>query len=1805
MKKKLSIIKFIFNLIGGLLIIALIEKSVLGLVSIAADNEQDVNISITPNPNIDIVLSKAKTATSVTTFESDIKNALDRKGIDTSNVKVSAVETVTTTVEESDAEEIFNNWNSYSVSDSNITRSTTSPKLNSYTNTTASNEWEIVGDKIQRKTENRTLSLFRSSEFNEDTSINFSTKFGLNVANSSVHGEAWWFFRIDESMQNGYAIVWDNHSACGPFSASDYKLYVIKMENGVISILEEMTVKKWALGEYWDARVEIIADVATITISGSDSMTWSDIDVSMSVPNTQAFGTYWFNGSYFSSNKVEREVVKKYSEVLRLPEWRKEAERFIVNISDYENDELNDNTAYSELLTRLMNEGIYYVAWGNDTNKNQFENLITSNNGNGTFTNNSDYNQAIEDTATYIKSIIDRIQTTSSQYVIVNEPIKVNVSPSGIMNNTIDSNWPFGKWLINHNYTYFENDMGQFAESGKLINNLLTTFDKTGKYEIYYKNNIVYPNEIYVHRKPVAQIVLNRNGNNISLTSDSYDEDEISTATKGIAEEEWKWKTSDTATWTTGKLTTIDSSKDYTISLRVKDNQEKWSDIETVYITSDLNSLPIAQFNFTNSNITKYEELEINDTSYDPAGGGITNRLWEVYKGDNLIYSDNTPKTDYSSESNGEYTVYLTVTNDRGLVSEKYGRKFTIIDDTIAPEVVVTPTSCDWKETETVHLEFTDQGGSGVKNYKYAITDSQATPSTWNTPIAGTSGDIEINQEGVKYLHIIAEDNAGNVSDDRITGPYKIDKGAPQLVISGDFTNEKLDTLQFTIQATDSGSGLKSVKVNDQQFSVNTYTATKNGTYTVVAEDYAGNLKTEVVTINNIYYECPNNLGHPHYSSDYDSCPICAQFESGGSGGSGSSSLQVTNANKVYDGTLQGVSYNNPNNATIVEYYNNVNQKVRDAGTYQYSLKVVYDGNEYDTGLSGTFTISKKSITISDLQATSRVYDTTNVVRLSGGTLQGVVSGDDVSAVIPETGILESSEVGTWKVRIDDIQLAGTDAGNYTLVQPEYGSITATITQASPELVIECLDKTYDGMPVQPRKVSGSNLSQITYTFYRHGETTPIGVITQLGGGVNAKLQASGNSDVPINAGTYDVVGHQESDGHYEAVTSQKVTFTIGKKEITVTGIQGQDRNYDGTNIVDLVGGTLQGVITGDNVTAVIPEKGISENKSPGTWKVSINNIQLTGTDASNYILMQPQYGSITVTIVRASSQLVIECPNKVYDGRPLEARKVSGSNTSEVKYVFYRHGGLNPIEGGPKDVGEYDVIGYQESDENYEITISERLLVKILPKEITISGLQAQNKEYNSNNIVDLTGGTLQGVLVGDEVNVVIPETGTAESSNPGTWRVTVGTIELIGADVGNYTLVQPQYGSITATIIRATTELVIECESKVYDGRPVTPRKVSGNNTSEITYTYYKHGESTPIGTMTQLGRGMYSRLMASESAIIIKNAGTYDLVAHQEHDGNYEAVTSEKITFTISKKEITIEGITAESRDYNETDIVNLSGGTLQGVVEGDSVSAVIPRTGISENKNIGTWNVNIGRISLSGTDALNYTLIQPGERTVTVTIGISSSDLKIECVSKVYDGKAVEAKKISGKNTSKVEYKYYNHGEAEEIDVPKDVGEYDVVGYQESDGNYEVTTSEKITFKITPKELTIEGIEATNKEYDGTTKVAISGGIIKGILDGDKVTATIPTTGTASSKEVGTWKVELDEIKLSGSDASNYIVKQPDNITVKITKQIVIDTTVATIAIPYTGEMKVTIWTGIIISTIIGIASYIKIRKGKTI
>ena len=1741
-------------------IIMFIVVNLIFLTSICSfETNQDVKVSIKVKPKIDIVLAKSRTKTDVTNFEKDLLEALKKQNIDTDDVRISAVQ-----AEQVDMTKNFA-WKqdlSSSIGNISIVNNGQSVTMNGNSSNPGKNAIWIMPNKQ-----------------NQDQKFTFS----YNIDFGDSFNAAGMLLKVKEENNTltGYMLSFNNSSWNNDSGGYNGAIWEFSYGIGQNSVNMTKTLKQGLS----------INNSGTLTVTTTDTeITIEGGGLSSKVVYTQEkeFGNgYGFFSDHYSHDcdsigsftlqniNLETTDAKTFDEVLRQTSWRKSSYRFLVNVTDRINNELLEASTYGELTTRLMNDNIYFVSWGNDSNKEQFTNLILQNDNKGLFIDNSDYSNSINLTAIYIREILEKIK--SSEYIIVNEPVNISVDPESAKNNTANEEWPYGKWKVIHDYEYYENNMGQFADSGKYVPDFISSFDKTGRYEITYEDKEITPKYVYVHRKPVASFIMKLADGNVSLQSNSYDLDNISN-NNGISEEEWQWRTSDQTTWTTGKLTNYDADKTYIIKLRVKDFQNTWSEPTAKFIYNGSDTRPIAMFNIKEDTITKYEKLNVEDQSYDPSGKELTTYLWEIYKGQELKYSGDTIPTSFLDYELGEYTLYLTVTNSNNTQSERVSRTFTVIDDTIAPEVVVTPVESDWVTSINVKLSFSDRGGSEFKQYKYAITDSQSKPSQWSEEIAEKESNILIDQEGSnKYLHIIAEDNAGNVSEDRIVGPYKIDKTGPDIKTDVDLDTVTTGNVKLVINATDNLSGLRKITINGEEYvNGSEYKIVRNGNYDIVATDNIGNSSKKRLVVNNINRVCNEGLNHPNFASSYDECPICALLKN----------IKITNEKFVYDSMEHRVEYDNPDNVSIKEYYNNDTNIPVKAGDYNYKLKVIYDGNEYDTHFTGTLKINKKDITITNITATNRQYNGTNVIKLKGGELQGIEDADKgkVGFVLPATGTVNSKNVGQYYVQIPEIVLNGDESNNYNLKQPDAKAVKVEISQKDITITnITTTNRQYDGTNVV--KLQGGELQGIEDV-----DKGKVGFVLSATGTIESKNIGQYYVQIP------EIVlnGDESSNYKLKQPGTKALKVEISQKDITITNITTTNRQYDGTNVVKLAGGTLQGIEKVDQgkVGFVLSATGTVESKNVGQYYVQIPEIVLNGAESNNYKLKQPDAKAVKVEISQKDITITkITATNRQYNGTNViklkggELQGIEDVDQGKVGFVLSATGTVNS-----KNVGQYyvqipEIVLNGAESNNYKLKQPDANAVKveISQKDITITKITAKNRQYNGTNVVELQGGELQGIEEIDKpkVGFTLSKTGTVESKNVGQYYVQIPEIVLTGDESSNYKLKQPD-----------KKEVSVEISQKDITITKITAknRQYNGTNVVEL-----QGGELQGI---EEIDKPKVGFTLSKTGTVESKNVGQYyvqipEIVLTGDESSNYKLKQPDKedVSVEISQKDITITKITATSRQYNGTNIVELQGGELQGIEEIDKakVGFTLSKTGTVESKNIGQYYVQIPEIVLTGEECNNYKLKQPDREDVSVEI--SQKDItitKITATNRQYNGTNIvellggELQGIEEIDKQKVGFILSKTGTVES----KNIGQYyvqipEIVLTGEECNNYKLKQPDRedVSVEISQKDITITKITATNRQYNGTNIIELQGGELQGIeeIDKEKVGFILSKTGTVESKNIGKYYVQIPEIVLTGEECNNYKLKQPDkeDVSVEISQKDITITKITATSRQYNG------------------------------
>jgi len=764
------------------------------------------------------------------------------------------------------------------------------------------------------------------------------------------------------------------------------------------------------------------------------------------------------------------------------------------------------------------------------------------------------------------------------------------------------------------------------------------------------------------------------------------------------------------------------------------------------------------------------------------------------------------------------------------------------------------------------------------------------------------------------------------------------------------------------------------------------------------------------------------------------------------------------------------------------------------------------------TGLTGN--ITPKALTVTGSTVTGKVYDGTTVAAISGGTLQGLVSGDTVT--LTEAGHFADKNAGTAKgVTVTD-SLGGVDAGNYSITQPT--GLSADITPKALTVTGSTVTgKVYDGTTAAA--ISGGTLQGLV-----SGDTVTL-------------IQAGNFTDK--NAGTAKVVTIADTlgggdAGNYSITQPASLAADITPKTLTVTGTVVTGKVYDGTTAATLSGGTLQGLVSGDTVT--LAQSGHYADKNVGPGKGVTATDTLGGDDAGNYSITQPTglTGSVTPKAVTVSGTTVVD---KVYDGTTsatLTGGSLSGLVSGDTVTLTQTGNFADKNAGTAKDVTAADSLGGADAG-NYSITQPTGLTGSVTPKAITVTGTTVADKVYDGTTSASLTGGTLQGLVSGD--TVTLAQSGQFVDKNAGTAKAVTATDTLGGGDAGNYSITQPAnlIGTVTPKAITVTGTTVVD---KVYDG--MTSAALIGGTLQGLV--------SGDTVTLTQAGQ------FADKNAGTAKAVTATDVLSGSDA-GNYSITQPTNLSGSVTPKSVTVAGTIVSERVYDGSTTATLGGGAVVGLVDGDAVT--LREAGHFADKNAGTAKAVVATSSLTGSDASNYSITQSTTLTGSVTpkavsvIGTTVAD-------KVYDGSTAAALTggslvgvVGGDAVSLVQagdFADKNFGTAKVV-VAADT----LVGTDA--GNYSVVQPTGLSASVSSRTVTISGTVVANKVYDGTTVATLTGGSIVGLVSGDAVTLT--QTGHFADKNVGTGKAITVTDTLEGLAAGNYAVAQPGGLFADIT------------------------------------------------
>ena len=397
-----------------------------------------------------------------------------------------------------------------------------------------------------------------------------------------------------------------------------------------------------------------------------------------------------------------------------------------------------------------------------------------------------------------------------------------------------------------------------------------------------------------------------------------------------------------------------------------------------------------------------------------------------------------------------------------------------------------------------------------------------------------------------------------------------------------------------------------------------------------------------------------------------------------------------------------------------------------------------------------------------------------------------------------------------------------------------------------------------------------------------------------------------------------------------------------------------------------------------------------------------------------------------------------------------------------------------------------------------------------------------------------------------------------------------------------GTMALGTPDYGEVEDYTLNVvdTPDVATDTKTNIQATTVTLNGSVNPNNSSTI--VSFEYGTSISYGNSTVAAESPVSGTAAIPVSAALSNLlpGTtyhYRVAATNAAGTAYGADS----TFTTTKGQLTISApVVTLSKTYDKTRTATVTAGTLSGVAPADAGNVSVIATAEYDDSTVGTRTITI-TYSISGSAADRY--ITPVSSVVTGTI--TAKPLTITGVTaqdKVYDG-TTEAILIGGSLDGVLTGDIVGFTLGTATFDNKNVGDNKAVTVSgcaltgSHAANYSLSGQPSgLTASITAKPLTITGITAQDKVYDGTTEAALSGGSLDGVLTGDIVGITLGSA-TFDNKNVGDNKaVTVSGCALTGSHAANYSLSgQPSGLTADITRTLLTITADDAMR-PVTGE-----------------------------
>ncbi|MEO7579649.1 MAG: YDG domain-containing protein [Massilia sp.] len=739
--------------------------------------------------------------------------------------------------------------------------------------------------------------------------------------------------------------------------------------------------------------------------------------------------------------------------------------------------------------------------------------------------------------------------------------------------------------------------------------------------------------------------------------------------------------------------------------------------------------------------------------------------------------------------------------------------------------------------------------------------------------------------------------------------------------------------------------------------------------------------------------------------------------------------------------------------------------------------------------------------------------------------ITGFASGDTGATVLNTGAAYDSTHAGqASKITVSGLSVgavagsAGSLAGDYAL-DATSKIVAATIGARTLTAVLSnaAVSKVYDGTVAASGFVPAFTFSGLagadtgaTLNYasaqYNASHVATATALNVSGLSISA-ISGSGGalaSDYALASASQSVAG---------TITARTVGLSAGKvydggvgltgAVSVVTGIGGESLNYSGA-----AGSNANVAAAGKFVSAITLQDG-------------------AGASASDYQLpmLDAAHAALTITPKTVSLSAA-----KTYDGTASLAGAVSiatGVGGESLGYTGATASDAN-VATAAKYISAINLAdGTGGSASNYALPVLAfaGAPVVINPFTVGLSGSRA----YNGTTVAAAASLNLLALPQGQTLGLT--GSGSFSDAHVGNGKaVSLGSLALTNGTglASNYTLAG---ASATISVTKAQLTASASVANRTYDG-------TTGATINALTLSGFVAGET--VNAVASGGASFASKDAGAGKTVTVSGIGLLD---GSGLASDYSVAAVVTTTANIARANLNVAGVVALDKVYDggNSASINSSGAVLTGRFGSDNVS-VGSITGTFADKNVGTAKaITTGAFVLSGSDALNYNLIQPAGLTASITP--RSLVVSATGVGKVYD--ATTSATVSLADNRIAGDVFTIASTASFLDKNVGVNKFvNVSGISLSGtdaGNYAVNSSGAAFATIGKAALTI-GATAQSRVYNGGTAATVT--LSDNRLGTDALTVT-SGAATFADKNVGNAKVvSVGGISVSGADAGNY-------------------------------------------------------------